>query len=57
MQKSRSEMYACALREYLARNALENETDAINRTMDEVGDAVDEFVSAAARLILERTEC
>ena len=31
-------------------------TDALNRAVDELGDPKDEFVAAAARRILEKTE-
>jgi len=31
-------------------------TDALNRAVDEIGDPKDEFVAAAARRILEKTE-
>jgi metal-responsive CopG/Arc/MetJ family transcriptional regulator len=45
--KSRSELYAQALSEYL---------EAMNRVIDRLDRRVDPFVAAAARKVLERTE-
>jgi antitoxin MazE6 len=55
-KKSRSQLYAEALSEYLARHAPEEVTEAMNRVVDQVGSATDPFVSAAARRVLERSE-
>lgn len=55
-KRSRSEVFSAALREYVARHSPDEVTDAINRVCDQVGDQKDEFVSAAARRILEKTE-
>jgi metal-responsive CopG/Arc/MetJ family transcriptional regulator len=55
-KRSRSEVFSAALREYIARHASDEVTDALNRAVDEVGDPEDEFVAAAARRILEKTE-
>jgi len=55
-KRSRSEVFSAALREYMARHAPDEVTDAINRAVDEIGDQHDDFVAAAARRILERTE-
>ena len=55
-KRSRSEVFSTALREYIARHAPDEVTDAINRAVDEIGDQTDEFAGAAARRILERTE-
>lgn len=55
-RRSRSEVYAAALREYIARHAPEEITDAINRTVDEIGRERDDFVAGASRRILEKTE-
>ena len=54
--KSRSLLFSEALREYLARHAPDDVTDAINRVVDEVGEGTDQFVSSASRRVLERTE-
>jgi metal-responsive CopG/Arc/MetJ family transcriptional regulator len=55
-KRSRSEVFSAALREYIARHAADEVTDALNRAVDEIGDPRDEFVAAAARRILEKTE-
>jgi metal-responsive CopG/Arc/MetJ family transcriptional regulator len=53
---TRSELYARALSEYIARHAPDRVTEAMNRVIDEVGEEPDPFVAAAARRILERVE-
>jgi metal-responsive CopG/Arc/MetJ family transcriptional regulator len=55
-RRSRSEVFSAALREYIARHAPDEVTDAINRAVDEIGDQTDEFVATAARRVLEKTE-
>ena len=55
-KKSRSRLYGDALKEYLARHAPDEITEAMNRACAEVGDTKDPFVSSAARRILERSE-
>jgi metal-responsive CopG/Arc/MetJ family transcriptional regulator len=55
-KKSRSQLFADALREYVARHAPDDVTDAMNRVCAELGETRDPFVSAAARRILERSE-
>jgi metal-responsive CopG/Arc/MetJ family transcriptional regulator len=55
-KKSRSRLYGEALREYLARHAPDEVTEAMNRACAEVGEAKDSFVSTAVRRILERSE-
>ena len=55
-KKSRSRLYGDALREYLARHAPDDVTEAMNRACAEVGETKDPFVSSAARRILERSE-
>lgn len=54
--RSRSEVFSTALREYIARHAPDEVTDAINLAVDEIGDDKDEFVAAAAHRVLEKTE-
>ncbi len=48
--RSRSDVYSAALREYVARHAPDELTDAINRSMAALGEeaSVDAFVGAAA---------
>lgn len=55
-KKSRSRLFSDALREYVARHASEEVTEAMNRTCVAVGDTTDPFVSTAARRVLKRTE-
>jgi len=55
-KKSRSQLYAEALSEYLARHAPDEVTEAMNRVVDQLPESTDRFVSAAARRVLERTE-
>lgn len=55
-RRSRSEVYSAALREYVARHAPDEITDALNGVVADVGGTIDPFVSQAARRILESTE-
>jgi len=55
-RKSRSQLYAEALAEYLARHAPDEVTEAMNRVVDQLREPADPFVSAATRRILERSE-
>ncbi len=55
-KRSRSEVYARALREYLARHSPDRVTEAMDRALDEVDEPRDKFASRAARRTLERTE-
>ena len=54
--KSRSQLFSDALRDYVARNAPDEVTEAMNRVCAELGDTKDPFVSLAARHLLERSE-
>lgn len=56
LRKSRSQLYAEAVAEYLTRHDPEAITEAMNRVCEQVGPQSDPGVSAAARRILERTE-
>jgi metal-responsive CopG/Arc/MetJ family transcriptional regulator len=56
MGKSRSEVYSLALAEYVARHAPEQVTEAFDRVCSALEEGTDEFVSAAARRLLERTQ-
>jgi metal-responsive CopG/Arc/MetJ family transcriptional regulator len=56
VKKSRSQLYAEALSEYLARHAPDEVTDAMNRVVEQLREPIDPFVSAAARRVLERSE-
>jgi hypothetical protein len=55
-KKSRSQLFSDALREYVARHAPDEVTDAMDRVVAEIGDTSDEFANAAARRVLDRTE-
>ena len=55
-KKSRSQLFSDALREYVARHAPEEVTDAMNRVCAVLSNAKDPFVSSAARRILKRSE-
>ena len=55
-KKSRSRLFSDALKEYLARHAPDEVTEAMNRACAEAGEGRDPFVSSAARRILERSE-
>jgi metal-responsive CopG/Arc/MetJ family transcriptional regulator len=56
-RKSRSQLYAEALAEYLARHAPEEVTEAMNTVADQLGTAQsDPFVTGAARRLLEGVE-
>ena len=55
-RRSRSEVFSAALREYVARHAPDEVTEAMDRVCAAVSDQPDTFVSAAARRIMEKTE-
>ena len=55
-RRSRSEVYSAAVREYVARHAPEDVTEAMNRVCAEVDTSADVFVRTAARRALERSE-
>jgi metal-responsive CopG/Arc/MetJ family transcriptional regulator len=56
VQKSRSQLYAEALTEYLARHAPDEVTEAMNQVMDELEKPLDPFVATAARRVLEQSD-
>ena len=51
-RRSRSEVYAAALDESIARYAPDEVTDTMNRVCEEVGDEDDTFLAAAGRRAL-----
>ena len=56
-RKTRSQLYAEALAEYLARHAPEEVTDAMNTVVEQLGKSTsDPFVAAAARRVLKQVE-
>jgi metal-responsive CopG/Arc/MetJ family transcriptional regulator len=54
--KSRSEVFCAALREYVARHAPDEATEAFNRVADAVGNERDEFVRVAGQQLLKNVE-
>ena len=56
MKKSRSELYSRALAEDLARHAPDQVTEAMDQVCADLGAEPNDFVSAASRRVLERSE-
>ena len=56
VRKSRSQLYAEALAEYLSRHAPEEVTEAMNRVVDQLDEGRDPFVHATAHAVLQRAE-
>jgi metal-responsive CopG/Arc/MetJ family transcriptional regulator len=55
-RKSRSRLFSDAVREYVARHAPQDVTNAMNRFCVELKNDKDEFVSSAASRVLQRSE-
>lgn len=55
-RRSRSEVYSAALREYVNRHAPDEVTEAMNRVCAETDTGAEDFGTAAARHVLERSE-
>ena len=53
---SRSEVYAAALDEYVARHAPDEVTDTMNRVCEEARHQEDAFLAAAGRCAFDRVE-
>lgn len=57
MRKSRSELYAEALTEYLARHAPDEVTEAMNQVVERLGKTQsDPFLTASAQRVLEHAK-
>lgn len=56
LRTSRSQLYARALAEFVARHDADQVTAAMNAVLDEVGGAVDDFTRESARQALRRCE-
>lgn len=56
VKKSRSQIVSEALREYLARHAPDEVTDAMDHAIDTIGDQRDPFVTRSGDQILSRQE-
>lgn len=55
-KKSRSQLYAEALAEYLDRHAPDEVTEAMNRVVDGIAPSEDAFLAAAVSATFERNE-
>ena len=55
-KKSRSQLFSDAVREYVARHASDDVTEAMNRVYAEVDPQPDKFRGAASSPILKRDE-
>lgn len=55
-KRSRSDVYSAALREYVDRHEPDEITEALDRTVADVGGETDDFVAAAGRQLLESTD-
>lgn len=55
-KKSRSRLFSDALKEYVARHTPEEVTEAMNKALGEIGEQGDDFVMAATRRTLEKSE-
>jgi predicted transcriptional regulator len=55
-KRSRSDVYARALSEYVARHAPDRVTEAMDRVLEEVNEPADGFAAHAARRTLKRSE-
>jgi predicted transcriptional regulator len=56
LQTSRSQLYARALAEFVARHDDDRVTSAMNAVLDAVGTGLDDFTREAARHTLRRVE-
>lgn len=56
MKRSRSEVYSRALAEYVARHAPDRVTEAMDRVLAELGESAEQFVRAASRRVLKRSD-
>lgn len=54
--RSRSEVFSAALREYVARHAPDEVTEAMDRVLAAVNNESDAFLRAAGHRVLEQTE-
>lgn len=55
-RRSRSDVYSAALREYVARHATDEVTEAMNAVCADIDQSQDAFTAAASRRVLERSE-
>jgi metal-responsive CopG/Arc/MetJ family transcriptional regulator len=55
-RKSRSQLFSDAVREYLARHAPDEITEAMDRVCAELETTKDKFVSSAGRRVIQQSE-
>ncbi len=55
-RRSRSEIYSTAVREYVARHAPDEITDALDEVVADVGRSPEAFVARAGTRILEQSD-
>ncbi len=55
-RKSRSEVFSSALREYVARHAPDEVTEAMDRVCADIGNQPDAFLDVAGRRVLKSIE-
>jgi len=55
-RRSRSEVYSAAIREYVARHAPDEVTDALNDVIGDIDPPLDPWVRAAGNGVIERSE-
>ncbi|HXV63026.1 MAG TPA: CopG family transcriptional regulator [Vicinamibacteria bacterium] len=53
---SRSQLYSLAVEEYVTRMRPESITDAMNRVVERLDEPCDDFVAAAAKNVLSKSE-
>lgn len=56
LEKTRSQLYTDALREYLGRHDPESVTERLDAVVDDLSPEEDRFVASAARGVLESVE-
>jgi predicted transcriptional regulator len=55
-RRSRSQLYADAVREYIARHMPDTVTEAMDRVLEELDGRPDEFTKRSARRVLQQTQ-
>jgi len=56
LKTSRSQLYARAVTEFVARHDEDHVTSAMNQAIDEIGESIDSFVRETTRRSLQRVE-
>lgn len=56
LKRSRSAVYSQALAEYVARHAPDRVTEAMDLTLEGIGEPADQFVRTAARRVLGHSD-